>query len=199
MELKNKIINSASKLFMDKGYEKTSVQDIMNDCKVSKGGLYHHFASKEDIMLTIVDKVIDDISISIVRVFKDKKLTPTEKLLIWIKQKTDITATNKKLIIRIFESNKHVLIREEYLNKLRKKIYPLLIKNARDGVKTGEFKMKYPEEMMKLILVMREGIRMPLHSSSQKDVQKLILATAHTTEIIMGLKENTIMDFLKIP
>lgn len=197
MKLKNKIINSASKLFMKNGYEKTSVQDILDDCKVSKGGLYHHFASKEEIMLAIVDKVIDDISESVIKVFKNKTLTPTQKFLIWIKQKMDITSVNKRIIIRIFESDKHVLIREKYLNKLRKKIYPLLIENARGGVEAGEFKMKYPEEMMGLILAMREGIKIPLSNNSQKDIQKILIATAHTTELIMGLKENTIIDFLK--
>lgn len=50
-ETERRILDSARRLFVEKGYEKTSVQDILNDLgDLSKGGLYHHFKSKEAIL-----------------------------------------------------------------------------------------------------------------------------------------------------
>lgn len=50
------IVSTAAKLFVEKGYEQTSIQDILNVLQLSKGGLYHHFRSKEDILEAVMQK-----------------------------------------------------------------------------------------------------------------------------------------------
>lgn len=50
-ELKRQeMLNAAERLFCSKGYDATSVQDILDALHASKGGFYHHFASKEDVL-----------------------------------------------------------------------------------------------------------------------------------------------------
>ena len=49
-EKRQELLNAAEKLFCAKGYEGTSVQDILNVAEMSKGGFYHHFTSKEDVI-----------------------------------------------------------------------------------------------------------------------------------------------------
>lgn len=49
-----KILEVATRLFTEKGVEKSSIQDIMNETGLSKGAIYHHFASKEEILLEII-------------------------------------------------------------------------------------------------------------------------------------------------
>ncbi len=52
-EKRQEILNTAEKLFCSRGYEATSVQDILNVLHASKGGFYHHFASKEEVLKTL--------------------------------------------------------------------------------------------------------------------------------------------------
>ena len=52
-EKRQEMLNVAERLFCLKGYEATSVQDILNVLHVSKGGFYHHFASKEALLDTL--------------------------------------------------------------------------------------------------------------------------------------------------
>ncbi len=52
-EKRQEMLNVAERLFCLKGYEATSVQDILNVLHVSKGGFYHHFASKEALLTTL--------------------------------------------------------------------------------------------------------------------------------------------------
>ena len=52
-ETAQRILTTASKLFLEKGYEKTSLQDIIRETGLSKGAIYHHFSSKEAIFETI--------------------------------------------------------------------------------------------------------------------------------------------------
>ncbi len=52
---KEKIILSAESLFGKQGFESTSVNTIILNAKVSKGAFYHHFKTKEDLILAIID------------------------------------------------------------------------------------------------------------------------------------------------
>lgn len=50
---RQEMLNAAEKLFCSRGYEATSVQDILNVLHASKGGFYHYFASKEEVLKTL--------------------------------------------------------------------------------------------------------------------------------------------------
>ena len=52
-EKRQEMLTVAERLFCLKGYEATSVQDILNVLHISKGGFYHHFASKEELLNTL--------------------------------------------------------------------------------------------------------------------------------------------------
>ena len=54
--LKEKIIQESLKLFSLKGFLSTSTQDIMREAKTSKGGLYNHFKSKDDIFFAVLSE-----------------------------------------------------------------------------------------------------------------------------------------------
>lgn len=54
MDLKDKIIQESLKLFSTKGYARTSMSDIGETAKVSRGGIFHHFKSKEDLLLAVL-------------------------------------------------------------------------------------------------------------------------------------------------
>jgi len=50
---KEKILNTAWKLFLTQGYEETTVNQIIEESKTSRGSFYHHFQGKEDLLFCI--------------------------------------------------------------------------------------------------------------------------------------------------
>jgi TetR/AcrR family transcriptional repressor of nem operon len=56
LALKEKIIRESLKLFSLKGFLSTSIHDIMEETRVSKGGLYNHFKSKDDIFFAVLSE-----------------------------------------------------------------------------------------------------------------------------------------------
>ena len=52
---KQEILHTAELLFCQKGYEQTSIQDILDQLQTSKGSFYHHFISKEALLATMCD------------------------------------------------------------------------------------------------------------------------------------------------
>lgn len=56
-ETVRKILDTAERLFIEKGYDRTSLQEIIQETGLSKGAIYHHFASKEDILYSVCDRI----------------------------------------------------------------------------------------------------------------------------------------------
>jgi len=54
-ETRAKIIESAIKLFSDQGFNKASVNDICVEAGISKGAFYHHFKSKQELFIALLD------------------------------------------------------------------------------------------------------------------------------------------------
>ena len=50
-----KILDTAAKIFLEKGYDNTSIQDIVNALGMSKGAIYHHFKSKEELYTGVIN------------------------------------------------------------------------------------------------------------------------------------------------
>lgn len=56
-----KILEVSQRLFMEKGYDNTTIQDIVNELGgLTKGAIYHHFKSKEEIMDALGEKMFFD-------------------------------------------------------------------------------------------------------------------------------------------
>lgn len=53
MTVKERIVRAAVRLFAEKGFEATTVREIVEEAGVTKGGLYHHFESKDDLLFEI--------------------------------------------------------------------------------------------------------------------------------------------------
>ena len=52
--MKRRIVKAATKNFAKKGYANTTIDTVAKSAKVSKGGLYHHFQSKEDLFIAVL-------------------------------------------------------------------------------------------------------------------------------------------------
>ena len=57
----NVIASAAARLYSTKGYRETSMEDVAVSAKLSKGGMYHYFSSKEDILYFILSNFMDSL------------------------------------------------------------------------------------------------------------------------------------------
>ncbi|MCD7918264.1 MAG: TetR/AcrR family transcriptional regulator [Clostridiales bacterium] len=60
-ETVEKILTAARRLFLEKGYEHTTIQDIVDQLDgLTKGAIYHHFKSKEEILTALKDDMYSE-------------------------------------------------------------------------------------------------------------------------------------------
>jgi AcrR family transcriptional regulator len=75
-ETRTKIMEAASKLFSNRGYNKASVDDICEEAGISKGAFYHHFKSKQALILALLDGWLQFVD-NAIEASKDKTVPET--------------------------------------------------------------------------------------------------------------------------
>lgn len=76
---KQELIETALKLFLKKGYEKTSIRDILREVNGSPGMFYYYFSSKEEIFEEAIQYYVENYTKELSQIFKDENLSFHEK------------------------------------------------------------------------------------------------------------------------
>ena len=153
-ETVNLILDVAFRLFMEKGYEHTSIQDIINQLGgLSKGAIYHHFKSKEDILIAVTDRMTDASNQMLAAIRERKDLNGKEKLKTIFKESICRPVQNDIFTVAPgFWNNPRLLfslLQDTIQNTAPDYILPII----RQGIADGSIQTDYPEQLSELILL----------------------------------------------
>ena len=62
---RDRIIDAATRLFAEEGYEAVSIEVVLQSCAISRGALYHHFGSKSEIFVAVLEAVEEQVARSV--------------------------------------------------------------------------------------------------------------------------------------
>ncbi|MBW3079842.1 TetR/AcrR family transcriptional regulator [Bifidobacterium saguinibicoloris] len=183
-DTERRIRDSARRLFAEKGYEKTSIQDILNDLGLSKGGLYHHFKSKE----AILDQLNAD------------EWAVTSRLLDELIERDDMSALEKlrALVISAVDAPDHLDLVRSQLALLKDPAFftanmrfwstrlPESFRSLIDmGVQDGSIPTAYPEEAAQLLSLLGNYWLMPcFYPADRNDMERRIRCLATMLDAI---------------
>ena len=183
---KRKIFESSMKLFAEKGYDATSIEDITTHVGVAKGTLYYHFTSKEEIFYFLVEEGIKLMQNSI-----DIK---TSKLNNYIDKLKAIVLIQIKVVVK-YEDLITILLsqflgKEERNQKCKEHIYNYINKIesiVREGIEKGEIKNGNPEAIASEIYgLICSALVYKLRKDEPLEIMKLF--HEFETTVINGLK-----------
>ena len=156
-ETHKRILDVSTKLFFEKGYEQTSLQDIIDGLGgMTKGAIYHHFASKEDILIAVVKRMCDDNSVEMARIRDDASLTGKQKLeKMFSKSLTNPRQKDMFTVTPNLMENPKLLV--YYLKNVVDLVVPdYIVPVIKQGVEDGSIKTDYPEELADAIMFLTD-------------------------------------------
>lgn len=153
-ETVNLILDVAFRLFLEKGYEHTSIQDIIDQLGgLSKGAIYHHFKSKEEILMAVTDRMTAESNQMLAAIRDRTDLTGKEKLKAIFKASINRPVQNDIFTAAPnFSNNPRLLcslLHETIHDAAPNYILPIL----EQGVADGSIQTDYPAELAELILL----------------------------------------------
>ncbi len=139
------IRTAAIDLFYEHGYEATSLRAVATEVGIQVGSLYNHLASKEDLLFSIMSKIIDDFLTAL-----DVKLSGVEGSMDRLKTTIDVhvlfhTSRSREVFIGNSELRSLSPAHRRKVVKLRDEYEQRFVEIIEQGVDDGTFKVEDPK------------------------------------------------------
>ncbi len=152
VERKNELIAVAEKLFLENGYEITSVSDIVKTIGIAQGTFYYHFKSKDDILEAVADKLISGIERQIGKFISPpegqehvgKRINDMINVLFKIKRSSET-------FLEYLHKDSNVSLHNKLHKRTMDRLIPLFARIVREGGEKKELDVDYPYETAEIL------------------------------------------------
>lgn len=156
-ETHKRILDVSTKLFFEKGYDKTSLQDIVDELGgMTKGAIYHHFRSKEEIFIAVMERMCEESNIAMAKLRDDTSLTGKQKLQKMFSDSLKNPKQKDKFAVtpNLLENPKLLVY---YLKMVAYTVVPdYVVPVIKQGVEDGSIETDYPEELADVIMFLTD-------------------------------------------
>lgn len=149
---KAEILDAAEKLFVTKGYEKTTTVDIMNAVGIAKGTLYYHFTSKEEILDALLERMGRRM-IAKALIAAGQKEEPVFERMFQVLMSLDAGRQGGKEMVEIMHQPRNELLHEKSRALIIREAGPIITGLIREGIEQGICNCDYPSQTVEMVMI----------------------------------------------
>ena len=151
-----KILDAAERSFIEKGYDRTSLQDIITATGLSKGAIYHHFTSKEDIFYYVCDRIGQRNAEVLSKVRDDPALNGLDKLRAIFKASLQPERQAKMFCMMPYLMDNAKFLATE-MRTIFEEVVPGFVEPIiRQGVADGSIHTDHPKELAEAMMMLSD-------------------------------------------
>jgi AcrR family transcriptional regulator len=153
-ERRNEILDAAQRLIYSKGFETMTIQDILDDLKISKGAFYHYFRSKHALLEGLIDRSIQNALVLVKPILDDPNLSSLQKLARYFDAVASWKLAQKDYmlqLLRVWYKDENSLLRQKMTSAGNEFLSPHLSKLIEQGLREGLMKVNDPEMSAKVV------------------------------------------------
>ncbi len=148
---KDFILDTAQELFMEKGFDQTSISQILEATQIARGTLYYYFSSKEEIMDAIIERTIERAFTASQAFTDNRELTIIERLA-GSMAALNLNHQEGEEVLLHLNQPQNALLHEKTNQILLERAPQILLPIIQDGIAAGDMKTDYPYESLEMIL-----------------------------------------------
>ena len=148
---KDFILDTAQKLFMEQGFDQTSISQILEATQIARGTLYYYFSSKEEIMDAIIERTIERAFTASQAFADNRELTVLERL-VGSMAALNLNRQEGEEVLLHLNQPQNALLHEKTNQILLERAPQILLPIIQDGIAAGDMKTDYPYESLEMIL-----------------------------------------------
>lgn len=181
---KDAILKTAEKLFFEKGFAETSVQDILDAMSISKGGFYHYFDSKNALLEDICrERSARDIERIRMELFSGK-FSPVQKLNLLLGALHLFNREEARyvaMVLKVSYMDGDVLFRDRMRAFMIDSLRPMVDETLREGMADGSFFTRNPGQIGKILLMLGYDVN--------DEACRILASDADNPECVIGLMD----------
>jgi AcrR family transcriptional regulator len=146
---RSEILAAAQRLIYSCGYEQMTIQDILDELKISKGAFYHYFDSKPALLEALIERTRQEAGELIAPILQDRSLPPLVRLERLFDSMARWKAARREFMLAILQAwykPENAVVRQRTTAATIEMVAPLLAEAIRDGIAQGVFHTPYPEQ-----------------------------------------------------
>ena len=152
---KQELLRIAYQMFIQKGYEETSVDEIIAEAHIAKGTYYYHFPSKEAMLEEVINMMISD-EVKRARAVLSAPIPIPQKLVGII---TSLRPEqNESNIADTLNQKENIIMHQKIGRRIVDEAVPLLSEVVSEGIEQGMFICDHIEERVRMILIMSQHL-----------------------------------------
>lgn len=206
-ERKKLIIEKSLELFLQVGYERTTIQRLINELGLSKGGFYHHYRSKEELLNDIAAAAAGKHVEEWRQINNRSELSATEKFVEIFRSSSEMGSANLKLTLIRWEklySEENHMFRRKLLQKQIEIAVPEMVFVIQEGLRDGSFDTAFPELCAANILwnndrLMESILPLMVRAENERelipDIFRLYQYQTDIMERMLGAEEGSLTTF----
>jgi AcrR family transcriptional regulator len=195
---RREILVAARELFVKKGYEQTSVNDILKIVDIAKGTFYYYFASKEEVLEAIILDIVEEGARRAEMILKDKSIPLVNRMMMAIMaQAPEFEGSDE--IKEELHKVENAKLERLYLRAMLKRMTPILQDPISEGIDRDIFHMEYPTECIESILLLGHMMfDCDVFEWKMEDYPRKIQAFLCNAEKLLGTKEGELKEILRM-
>jgi AcrR family transcriptional regulator len=155
-------VDAALGLMQAHGYERMSIQDVLDRVGASRGAFYHYFDSKQQLLGAMVDRIADQALSSLSPVVDDPRLSAIAKFEHFFKGIARYKTDRKALMlefVKVWRSDDNAVVLHHLRHSMVEKIAPILSRIIEQGVAEEVFGVDSPEETARILMTLMTGFQ----------------------------------------
>ena len=148
---KDFILDTAQELFMEQGFDQTSISQILEATQIARGTLYYYFSSKEEIMDAIIERTIERAFTASQAFADNRELTIIERLA-GSMAALNLNHQEGEEVLLHLNQPQNALLHEKTNQILLERAPQILLPIIQDGIAAGDMRTDYPYESLEMIL-----------------------------------------------
>ena len=198
-ERRKEILETAERLFVTKGYTKTTVNDILKEIGIAKGTFYHYFKSKEEVMDEIIMRIIKEDVAKAKVIVSNPNIPVLEKLFRVLMEQSPKSGDVKDKMIEQFHQPNNAEMHQKSLVQSIIHLSPVLTEILEQGIEEGIFSTSYPQETIELLLSSAQVIFDDgLFQWKPEEMMRRVKAYIKMMEVSVGAKEGSFNYMLEV-
>jgi AcrR family transcriptional regulator len=173
---RDEILDAAQRLILSAGYERLTVQEMLDDLQISKGAFYHYFDSKPAVVEALTERLVGDSVLALEPIVDNPGMGALEKLRACFGEIIRWKSERQNLLVAmlpVWYAPGNFAFRLQVDRESAQRLAPLLSAIVRQGVDEGEFVTAHPDQAGAIILAVVQAL--------QDAMAERLLATADRT------------------
>jgi AcrR family transcriptional regulator len=198
-ERRNEILDTAEKFFAVKGYEQTTIVDILNEIGIAKGTFYYYFKSKEEVMDAIIMRIVTADAEAAKAIADSSDMPAIQKLLAILFSQKPGPTDNKEALTEQFHQSGNAEMHQKTLVQTIKHLSPILTTVVEQGIDEGVMATPYPRETVDFLLaagqvILDEGL-FQWSAAETEDRMKAFILVVETS---LGAEEGSFEQLMSV-